>query len=266
MKINILYFGDVVGAPGRAALRQAIPQLREQYDTDVIFVNAENTTHGRGLNAKHYQELLDLGVDAMSSGDHIWTFTDLFPEMDKKDSRVIRPANYPDAPGRGYVDLTVKGKRVRLINLIGRVFMNAQVDSPFHAFDRIMQEAPTPDVVVVDFHAEATSEKRALAEYVSGRAQVVVGTHTHVPTADARILNGSTAFISDLGMVGPSDSSLGADKNEVLKNFLTGLPWRYTLGAGECELGAIFTTVDITQHLATRIEHIRQFINVDSDL
>src|SRR5262249_8712229 len=154
----------------------------------------------------------------------------------------------------------VKGKRVRLINLMGRVFTGANnIDSPFHTFDTLAAEQPEPDVIIVDFHAEATSEKRALAEYVDGRAQLVVGTHTHVPTADAQILPQGTAFISDLGMTGPQDSSLGADKTEVIKNFLTGLPWRYNVGAGQCELGAIFSRIDLTSKRAVHIEHIRRF-------
>jgi calcineurin-like phosphoesterase len=143
--------------------------------------------------------------------------------------------------------------------------MASQTDSPFHTFDRLAKEYPEPDAIIVDFHAEATSEKRAFAEYVSGRAQLVVGTHTHVPTADAQILQQTTAFITDLGMCGPQDSSLGAEKSEPIKGFLTGLPWRYSVGTGQCELGAAFCKIDFDKRAATHIEHIRRFAPGSSD-
>ncbi len=259
MTFNVLYFGDIVGEPGREAVAELLPALKEQYQPDLILANGENTTHGRGLNRKHYDYLRGLGIDGFSSGDHIWAFKDFVAELDKPDVMVTRPANYPEAPGKGYRDFIVKGKRVRLINLLGRVFMPSQVDSPFHTLDALLAEQPAADAVIVDFHAEATSEKRALAEHANGRVQLVVGTHTHVPTADAQILASGTAFISDIGMVGPQDSSLGADKKEVLKSFLTGLPWAYTVSTGQCELGAIFCSIDFEARRAVHIEHIRRF-------
>jgi len=179
--------------------------------------------------------------------------------LDDPKTAVIRPANYPKAPGRGWMDITVKGKRVRLINLQGRVFMKDGLDNPFAAFDKIVAEYPAPDAVIVDFHAEATSEKRAFAEYVDGRAQLVVGTHTHVPTGDAQVLPNGTAYITDLGMTGPQDSCLGADKKEIVQSFLTGMPWRYTVGTGQCELGAAFSVIDYESKRALSIEHIRRF-------
>jgi metallophosphoesterase (TIGR00282 family) len=259
MKFSVLYFGDIVGEPGRDAVEELLPGLKEKYDPDLILANAENATHGRGLNRKHYDQLRSLGIDGFSSGDHIWRYDDFVAELDNPTVAVTRPGNYPNAPGKGYYDFLVKGKRVRLINLIGRVFTSAQVDSPFHTFDRLAEMAPKADIIIVDFHAEATSEKRMLAEYVDGRAQLVVGTHTHVPTADAQILPLGTGFISDLGMVGPKDSSLGADKKSVLKNFLTGLPWAYTVSAGQCELGAVFSIIDFEKKQASHLEHIRLF-------
>ncbi|MEI6477641.1 MAG: TIGR00282 family metallophosphoesterase [bacterium] len=262
MNINVLYFGDIVGESGRDTVAELLPGLIEEYDPDLILANADNATHGRGFSLKHYEELTKLGIDGFASGDHIWRYEDMVSALDDPRTMVARPANHHKAPGRGYLDFVVKGKRVRLIHLVGQVFMPTHVDSPFHTLDRIVALTPTPDVVIVDFHAEATSEKRALAEYAAGKAQMVVGTHTHVPTADAQILASGTAFISDLGMVGPQDSSLGADKNEVLKNFLTGLPWRYSLGTGQCELGAAFCTIDLSKGVATHIEHIRRFGSV----
>ena len=259
MKFSILYFGDIVGEPGRDAIAELLPKLREEFKPDLILANAENATHGRGLNRRHYDELRRYGIEGFSSGDHIWRNDDFVGELNNPDVWVTRPANYPEAPGKGYLDFTVMGKRIRLINLIGRVFTGVNVDSPFQVFDRLVEEMPKPDAVLVDFHAEATSEKRAFAEYVSGRAQLVVGSHTHVPTADAQILNNQTAFISDMGMVGPQNSSLGADKNEALKGFLTGLPWRYSVGTGQCELGAVFCIIDLELRVAVHVEHIRRF-------
>lgn len=259
MELRILYIGDIVAEPGRKAVAELLPALKDQYQPDLILANGENTTHGRGMNRAHYDYLRSLGIDGFSSGDHIWHVEDFVQELNNPEIMVARPANYVDAPGRGFLDFTVKGKRVRLINLMGRTFMGNNVDSPFHTFDRLLNEQPKPDLLLVDFHAEATSEKRCLAEYIDGRAQLVVGTHTHVPTADAQILPSGTAFITDLGMVGPKDSSLGADKNAALKNFLTGLPWRYTVSAGQCELGAAFATIDFDSKKATHIEHIRRF-------
>lgn len=258
MEIRVLYFGDVVGEPGRQAIAELLPGLREEYQPDVIFLNAENATHGKGISFEHYKELKALGIDAFSTGDHIWQSPDIVQEMDNPSLMLVRPANYVNSPGRGYLDLTVKGKRIRLINLLGRVFTGANVDNPFTTLDRILEE-PGYDHAIVDFHAEATSEKRMFAEYADGRAVLVVGTHTHVPTADAQILPKGTAFISDIGMTGPQDSSLGADKEPVLKNFLTGLPWRYSVATGHCELGAVFSTFDPEQNRATHIEHMRRF-------
>ena len=259
MNISVLYFGDIVGRPGREALAELLPKLREELQPDLILANIENATHGRGVKKKHYDELRGLGIDAFSSGDHIWQNEDILPHLDKPDVMIVRPANYVDAPGKRYLDMTIKGKRVRIINLMGRVFTGANVDNPFHTFDEILTIQPKPDVVLVDFHAEATSEKRMLAEYLDGRAQLVVGTHTHVPTADAQILPKGTGFITDLGMVGPKDSSLGAEKTSILKSFLTGLPWRYSLGEGECELGAVFCEIHVESMQAVSINHIRRF-------
>lgn len=263
MQFSLLYLGDIVGEPGREAVKELLPGLVKEFAPDLVLANCENVTHGNGVLPKHVEELAGYGIDAFSSGDHIWRYEELLAEIDRPELKLIRPANYPQAPGKGFLDLTVKGKRVRLINLMGRVFMNGNLDSPFHLADRIVAEQPAPDAVIVDFHAEATSEKRCLAEYLDGRVQLVVGSHTHVPTADAQILPKGTAFISDMGMIGPRDSSLGADKKEPLKSFLTGLPWRYSVGTGQCELGAAFCIIDFGSGKAVRIEHVRRFTSLE---
>ncbi len=257
MDLSVLFFGDVVGEPGRDFLAEQLPLLREKYKADLVVVNAENATHGHGLNTTHYKELKKLGIDVFTMGDHIWNQQDLIPTLEAKNEPIMRPANYSQAPGKAFVDVVVLGKRVRVLNLVGRVFMRDSVDNAFRTFDEIIAKAPTPDLVIVDYHAEATSEKRCFAEYVDGRAQLVVGTHTHVPTADAQVLSGGTAFISDLGMVGPQDSSLGADKFGPINNFLTGMPWRYTVAPGAAELGAVHCIINVQDRKATSIQHIR---------
>lgn len=258
MELRILYFGDIVGRPGRETIAYWLPQLREQYLPDLVLANGENASHGHGLSEAHYRELSALGIDAFTTGDHIWQTADL-QYLDSKHTQVVRPANYRTEQGKRFLDLQVIGKRVRLVNLLGRVFMAPNTDNAFHVIDEILATEPRADIVLVDFHAEATSEKRCFAEYVDGRASLVVGTHTHVPTADAQILPNGTAFISDLGMTGPKNSSLGAEKLTVINSFLTGQPWRYSVAEGECELGAVFTTINIETAKATSITHIRQF-------
>ena len=259
MELSILYFGDVVGSEGYNALAIELPALVEKYSPDLLLANIENISHGRGVHPVQYQEMLDLGFSAFTSGDHVWHFKETLPLLDQPNVLLLRPANYANCPGKGYVDIDAKGKRLRLINLEGRVFMpTTNLDNPFTTFDAIMNTGPKPDLVIVDFHAEATSEKRAFAEYALGRAHLVVGTHTHVPTADAQIIDQKMGFISDLGMNGPHDSCLGAQKEQIIKSFLTGLPWRYNVGEGECELGALYCKFNIEEGKAIEIEHFRK--------
>ncbi|HSI20911.1 MAG TPA: YmdB family metallophosphoesterase, partial [Verrucomicrobiae bacterium] len=155
MEIRVLYFGDIVGEPGREAVEEILPSLREEFQPDVVFANAENATHGKGVSYAHYKELLALGIDAFSTGDHIWQSVDIAQEMERPDLMLIRPANYAGTPGKGFLDLVIKGKRIRLINLLGRVFTGANVDNPFLELDKILAE-PGYDHAIVDFHAEAT--------------------------------------------------------------------------------------------------------------
>ncbi len=254
MQISILFLGDVVGEPGRKAVAELLPQLREEFQPDLVVANLENATHGKGVSLEHWRELRDLGIEVATGGDHSWQ-TKSLEVFD--DPGVLRPANY-QGPGKGYVDVVVKGKRIRVLNLIGTVFTGAYVPQPFAVADEILKR-PGYDLAIVDFHAEATSEKRMLAEYLDGRVSLLVGTHTHVPTADAQVLPKGTAFITDLGMVGPTQSSLGAEPVEVLQHFLTGRPWRYSVGAGKCELGAVIAHIDAGTGQASNIQHIRRF-------
>ncbi len=259
MELSVLFFGDIVGDPGRDAVAELLPGLREEFKPDLILANVENATRGKGVSYEHYKELRKIGIDAMTTGDHIWQSPDIAEHLDNPDVLVTKPANYAGTPGRGYLDLTVVGKKVRVMNFIGRVFTGVHAENPFLLFDELWESLPKADVTIVDFHAEATSEKRAFAEHVNGRAGLVVGSHTHVPTADAQIMSEGTGFISDMGMCGPQDSCLGADKEPIIKNFLTGLPWRYSLATGQCELGAIFCRIDVESGKATHLEHVRRF-------
>lgn len=247
MKIKVVYFGDIVGRPGRELIEDKLPVIREKYDPDLVLANVENASHGRGINRNHYEYFKKLGIDGMTTGDHVWHFSDILEVLNAKNGLLLRPANYAEAPGKGYLDIEVMGKRVRLINLIGRAFMNGSYENPFLAFDELVAIDPKPDLIIVDFHAEATSEKRAFAEYVDGRASLVVGTHTHIPTSDTRKLEKGTLSVTDLGMNGPVNSVIGAKKDGIIKSFLTGLPWSYSVSEGECELGAVYCEIDLTE-------------------
>ena len=234
--------GDIIGKPGRRALSRLLPQLRSELDVDLVTANAENTAGGFGLTLKTARNLLDAGVDVMTSGNHIWDKKDILPHMDELP--LLRPANYYGAPGRGWL---MHGD-VMVLNLQGRVFM-PPIDCPFREADQRLAEAAdeighAPRVVIVDFHAEATSEKQGLGWYLDGRVSAVVGTHTHVGTADTRVLPGGTAYVSDLGMTGPLYSVIGTETAPVLERFRTGLPQRFKPAPGPCVLNSVLIDVD----------------------
>lgn len=225
--LRLLFIGDVVGRAGRRAVKQLLPGLRKELSLDAVFINAENIAHGNGVTADTIREMLDCGVDFCTSGNHVWDNKAGVDYLQRSAAKVLRPANFPAAnPGRGVVEVEVGSKRILLINLIGQVFMPQHVSSPFEAFDNLMAKRNLADycAVLIDFHAEATSEKQALAWYCDGRASLLVGTHTHVPTADLRTLPGGTGLVCDLGCVAPANSVIGADKTKVLKRFLTQTP------------------------------------------
>lgn len=252
--MRVLMVGDVVGRPGRTAAAALVPRLRAELGVDYVVLNGENAAHGRGLTERIAQEFLDAGVDVVSSGNHVFDVREFPPALDR-DWPVLRPANYPArTPGRGVVQ--VGGLTV--VNLIGRVFMGLTVDDPFAAADRILEElGPAPGPIVVDFHAEATSEKHALGWHLDGRVAAVVGTHTHVPTADARLLPGGTALVGDLGMVGVHDSILGDDVGAVVDRFLTGMPTRLPVAEGAVvAFNAALIEVDERTGRATAVERV----------
>ncbi|HEY33445.1 MAG TPA: TIGR00282 family metallophosphoesterase [Dehalococcoidia bacterium] len=252
----ILAIGDVIGKPGRRAVSTLLPDLRETYHPDLVVVNAENAAGGLGTTPSTAQELLDAGADVLTSGNHIWTHKEIVPYLDS-DMPVLRPLNYPPGvPGRGYLI-----NQAMVVNLIGRTFIG-NYDCPFRAMDQLLSEfEDRPPVVIVDFHAEATSEKMAMGHYLDGRVSAVLGTHTHVGTIDARILPGGTAYVTDIGMTGPTDSIIGDDAEAVLERFLTMMPNHLSVGKGKTVLDAILVTVDDASGKATGIERISREVN-----
>jgi metallophosphoesterase (TIGR00282 family) len=255
--MKVLSIGDIIGRPGRQIVHKLLGGLREQYGIDLVIANGENAAGGFGLSVSTAQELLDDNVDVITSGNHIWAQKDILPCLDS-DMPVLRPLNFPPGvPGRGYL---ATGKAL-VVNLIGRTFMSA-VDCPFRAMDKLLAELDSkPPVIIVDFHAEATSEKVAMGRYLDGRVSAVLGTHTHVGTIDAQILPGGTAYVTDIGMAGPSDSIIGDDVDAVIRRFLTAMPHHLSVGKGKPILNAILVEVDGKSGKAVSIERITREID-----
>jgi metallophosphoesterase (TIGR00282 family) len=251
----ILAIGDIIGRPGRQAVQQLVPALRREYGLSLVIANGENTAGGFGLTPETANELLDAGVDVLTSGNHIWAQKEIIPYLDGE-LPVIRPLNYPPGvPGRGYL---VNGQ-VMVVNLIGRTFMG-DFDCPFRAMDQLLADlSPAPSIIIVDFHAEATSEKVAMGRYLDGRVSAVLGTHTHVGTVDSQILPHGTAYVTDIGMTGPTDSVIGDDIDSVIQRFLTQMPHRLSVGKGnKTMLNAILVEVAEDSGRATSIKRIHR--------
>lgn len=259
-----MVIGDIIGKPGRQAVVHALPPMRTELDLDLVIANGENLAAGAGLTARLAEELLANGVDVITSGNHIWDKREVYEYLDS-DRPVLRPLNYPDdAPGRGWLlHRLPDGDQVAVINAMGRVFMN-QLDSPFAAMDALLDGAaePLPPVRILDFHCEITSEKNAMGWFLDGRVSAVVGTHTHVPTADARLLPQGTAFISDIGMTGPRDSIIGFSLETVLPRFLTHLPTRFTVAEGPVSFNAVVLEIERATGRATSIVQVQRLIEV----
>lgn len=257
MPVNIIFIGDIVGKPGRQAVSRELHRLVDRYNVDMVIANGENASGGFGITTETARELFACGVHLFTSGNHIWDKKEALEYL-KKEERIIRPANYPDgAPGKGSAVFTTPGGvKVGVLNLEGRVFMDA-LDCPFRAADREVAAltAVTP-VIIVDFHAEATSEKSSLGWYLDGRVSAVVGTHTHVQTADERLLTAGTAYISDVGMTGAFDSVIGVRKEEPIYRFLTQLPAKFEVAKKDIRMNAVVLTIDETSGRALGIERI----------
>ncbi len=256
--LNVLFIGDVFGSPGRAFLKEHLPGLMDSLKTDFVIVNCENAAGGSGLTPEVADELFAMGVDAMTSGNHIWDKKEIYPLLDS-DKRILRPANFPPGvPGRGSaVFQTRSGRQIGVISVCGRVYSPQELDCPFRTLDaEIVKLRLTTPVIVVDFHAEATSEKISAGYHVDGRVSALFGTHTHVQTADETILPGGTAYITDAGMTGSHEGVIGVKKEIILKHFLTQLPVRHEPAKGKRQLCGVFCSID-NQGSAQKVERIR---------
>jgi len=255
--IKILFIGDIIGKYGRKICREALTELSRQLNPDFILANGENASHGYGISEKVYQELLEMGIDSLTTGNHVWDKKEIIKNMEKF-SRLVRPANYPEGvPGKTFMVLEKNKIRMAVTNLLGRTFM-PPMDCPFQAMDKLLpvlqKEAK---IIIVDIHAEATSEKTAMGSYLDGKVSAVVGTHTHVMTADNRILPNGTAYITDIGMVGSQDSIIGMSKDQILKRFLTGMKDKFEPAEhGPTLFNAVLIEVDEKTGKATKIEKI----------
>ena len=251
--MRVLMVGDVVGRPGREAVAAILPELRDALAIDRVVANGENAARGRGLTERTANELFSAGVDVITSGNHIFDIREFVPLLDR-DWPILRPANYPhEAAGRG----VFSGDGLTVINLMGRVFMTPAVDDPFQVADDILDGIEPGSCIVIDFHAEASSEAQALSWYLDGRVSAVVGTHTHVPTADARLLPGGTAAVGDLGMVGVRDSIIGDDVKSVIRRFITAMPTRLPVAEGDTGVfNSVLIDIDEATGLATAVERV----------
>jgi metallophosphoesterase (TIGR00282 family) len=256
--MRVLILGDVMGRPARRAVRDLVPSLIDKEEIDLVVANAENAAGGMGVDLKSAKELLSAGVQVLTSGNHIWKKKEIYSFLDEQES-LIRPANYPaGAPGKGWCVWQHSGLRALVINLQGRVFMPNHVDDPFRCVDDILkQHGSHARVVIVDMHAEATSEKYAMGWHLDGRASIVFGTHTHVQTADERIFPGGTAYITDLGMCGPFDSVIGMEKDTVIRGFITQLPRQFEVAQDNVVLQGVIVDIDDDNGRARSIRRLR---------
>jgi metallophosphoesterase (TIGR00282 family) len=256
-ELQLLFLGDIVGRPGRELIRRGLPSLIERYNVDLVIANAENAAAGRGITREIGDSLLGSGVDVMTSGNHIWAQRETADYIGAE-ARLLRPANFPaGVPGNGsYVARTENGRPVGVINVMGRVFMQS-IDDPFK---RVLEEIEAirgrTRVILVDFHAEATSEKVAMGWYLDGQVTAVIGTHTHVQTADEQILPGGTAYLTDAGMTGPHDGVIGVEKAAVIDKFLRGMPARMETATGNPRLNGILIAADEATGKATAVRRL----------
>ncbi len=258
--MKILFIGDVFGEPGRQAIREKLPVLRQSLGLDFVIANVENSAHGKGVTPKILEELQRVGVNAFTAGNHLWDNKEIIPHI--HDSKVlIRPANYmPDAPGRGSALFSVyAGVQIGLISVEGQRLMGNAADSPFYAVDREIERLKgKADIIIVDMHAEATSEKRGMGWYLDGRAAAMVGTHSHVQTADEEILPQGTAYITDIGMTGPYDSVIGLDKKVAMTRLVKQMPAPFEVAKGDIRLCAVLIEVEESRGKAIKITRVQE--------
>lgn len=257
--MTILFLGDIFGRPGREVVKRFIAERKETLGIDLIIANADNISSGKGPIEKTYTELIEAGVDVLTCGDHIWDNKDVANILGS-DSSLLRPLNYPAVcPGVGSKIVNVGGQDALVVNLLGRVFTIEGLDSPFLALDNLIKENNSK-IIIVDFHGEATSEKSAFGQYFAGRVSAICGTHTHVQTADEKILDDHTAYITDAGMCGPSDSVIGVVKEQSIKRFLSGMPVTFDVADGPAQINAV--VLDINSYgKAKSIERINEVLD-----
>ena len=258
--MKILMVGDIMGSPGRRVFAWVVTREKQAGRVDMVVANAENSAGGKGLSASVANELFDAGADVLTLGDHTWDQKDMATHIER-DTRIIRPANFaPGCPGKGMTTVTTDAGPVTVINLVGRVFMKPY-DCPFRAGDEQVKRArEAGKVVLVDFHAEATSEKVVMGRYLDGRVSAVVGTHTHVQTSDEKVLPGGTAYITDLGMTGPHDSAIGMELDTVTGTFLSGMPSRFKVASEGVTLEGVIIDVDESTGRARGIRRLRETV------
>lgn len=259
--MKILVAGDIVGSPGRTAFARIITRMKENGEINFAVANAENAAGGKGLTPATAEELLAAGADVLTLGDHAWDQKEIAAYLDRE-PRVIRPANFaPGCPGRGWTTLQTAFGPITVINLVGRVFLSPY-DCPFRVADRILKELDTSSrIILVDIHAEATSEKIVLGRYLDGRVSCVFGTHTHVQTSDETILPKGTAYITDLGMTGPKDSAIGRELRSTMEMFLTGMPTKFKVAQNDVALEGIIVEIDPQTGRARSVKRMREFVD-----
>lgn len=257
--IKVIFFGDIVSFIGREGVKRILPQLKEQYQPDIIIANAENISHGKGVSKEHFNDLQKAGIDFFTSGNHIYARKQSIELLESEDS-IIRPANYPaGSPGVGFCRLNLGNNSLIVLNLQGQVFMREHIACPFRTADEILSQCNNDDTIIVDMHAETTSEKVALGHYLDGRVAAVFGTHTHVQTADEKILSQGTAYISDVGGCYAQDSVIGVEKNVVIEKFLKQHSAHFTFPkTGKCLINAVY--LELENNKAHKIERINQLI------
>lgn len=270
--MKILFFGDIVGKPGRQAIKKILPDLKKRFEPDLVLANGENLAHGKGITKESVAEVLETGIDYLTLGNHTFAIKGASEILDDKKIPIIRPANWaPKVPGRGYEIIKIRSKKILLVNLIGRVFMGAQYDNPFSCINQILDEYSLKDedgkekmsAILIDWHAEATSEKIIMGCYLDGKVSAVLGTHTHIGTDDYRVLPAGTAYVSDIGMTGVQDSILGVDKEIILKRFLTQINYRMEVASGPVLVETVLITLDDKTGLAQNIEKVKIITDVD---
>ncbi len=258
--MNILCIGDIVGRPGREAVGGLLPKLKEEFQIDLTIVNAENSAGGAGITPRIANQLFKMGCDVITLGDHVWDKREIYEYLNET-KNIIRPLNFPSgAPGKGWcIAETASRVKIGIINLLGRVFMRYNVTCPFQELKTVVDQIhkQTPNIIV-DMHAEATSEKIALGLFIDGQVSAIVGTHTHVPTADERVLPKGTAYITDLGMTGPHDSVIGQNKEAIIQRFLMSMPSKFQVAVEDVRLNGVIVEIDSQTGLASGIKRIRR--------